>query len=308
MSGVIDPEFEKRCKEYLERALRIAETDSLPVAIKALRGGDALSDTARDLKVSCEAVNSIQRGRFELIARIGELLPSKQGQGGGRGKKKLPLPDRRSLFASQTVADYRKVAAQRDKIDPYFEAEHDEAKSVGGFLNWVGSGGMIATTNRGGNIEWYTPAKYVSLAREVMGAIDLDPASCEAAQETVKAGEFFSADDDGLSREWSGRVFLNPPYRQPLCQQFVTKLCESHESGAVSQAVLLTNDQTDTAWWQQGARAADAICFVDGRIKFYNAAGEGQSPTNGQTFCYYGGRKQKFAKAFSEVGLVVSQI
>lgn len=86
MSGVIDPEFEKRCKEYLERALRIAETDSLPVAIKALRGGDALSDTARDLKVSCEAVNSIQRGRFELIARIGELLPSKQGQGGGRGK------------------------------------------------------------------------------------------------------------------------------------------------------------------------------------------------------------------------------
>ena len=57
--------------------------------------------------------------------------------------------------------------------------------------------------------EHYTPPEIVEAAREVMGGIDLDPASCAEANTIVKAAAYY--DSDGLSRPWYGRVFLNPP-------------------------------------------------------------------------------------------------
>jgi hypothetical protein len=66
-----------------------------------------------------------------------------------------------------------------------------------------------------GGFEWYTPPKYLDLVRQVFGGkIDLDPASSELAQETVQATAYFTKDDDGLTKDWFGDVFLNPPFAQ----------------------------------------------------------------------------------------------
>lgn len=61
---------------------------------------------------------------------------------------------------------------------------------------------------------WFTPPKIVEAARVTLGEIDLDPASCAQANETVKAKRFFGAGssvENGYTTRWSGRVFLNPP-------------------------------------------------------------------------------------------------
>lgn len=51
-----------------------------------------------------------------------------------------------------------------------------------------------------GENEWYTPARFIEMAREFMGSIDLDPASSDIANATVKASKFFAVEDDGLTR------------------------------------------------------------------------------------------------------------
>jgi hypothetical protein len=61
------------------------------------------------------------------------------------------------------------------------------------------------------SVEHFTPAPVIAAARSVLGAIDLDPASCLIANEVVRAEQIYTAADDGLSAPWVGRIFLNPP-------------------------------------------------------------------------------------------------
>ena len=156
--------------------------------------------------------------------------------------------------------------------------------------------------NFSGDNEWYTPAKYVELARTVFGTIDLDPASNERAQKVVKATTYFDASTNGLAQKWSGRIWLNPPYSQPEIMQFIQKLID--ELPNIDEAILLTHNYTDTAWFHLAAKNAPAICFTRGRIKFYNQNGEGCAPTQGQAFFYYGKNKERFAEVFKDVGFI----
>lgn len=155
-----------------------------------------------------------------------------------------------------------------------------------------------------GENEWYTPELHISMARAVLGDIDLDPASSEIANKAVQAARFFSIDDNGLDKEWAGRIWLNPPYAQPAISHFADKMVTEWESGRVEAAIVLTHNYTDTAWFQKLARAATAICFTRGRVRFVSPAGDLASPTQGQAFFYFGTDIDIFADVFGEIGFV----
>lgn len=155
-----------------------------------------------------------------------------------------------------------------------------------------------------GEVEWYTPAEYVEAARKLMGGIDLDPASSDAAQKTIRAKHYFTQNDNGLEKEWTGRVWLNPPYGDTI-GPFVSRLVEAVKSKSVTEAVLLTHNSCDTGWWHEAVAASAAVLFTRGRINFQRSDGFTASPPLGQSFFYFGKRPKSFATRFSEFGYVL---
>ena len=154
--------------------------------------------------------------------------------------------------------------------------------------------------NNSGNNEWYTPADYIEAAREVMGSIDIDPASNDIAQETVKAAVYYTAETNGLDKEWRGNVWMNPPYASDLIGKFIDKLVG--ELPNIEQAIVLVNNATETEWFGKLISRANAVCFPRSRVKFYMPDGKTGAPLQGQAVIYFGAHKERFAEVFSGKG------
>ncbi len=144
---------------------------------------------------------------------------------------------------------------------------------------------------------WGTPPQIIEMTRDLMGSIDVDPASNAKAQETVKADVWFGLDHpDPCFRNslsgWCGacgNVWLNPPYGRGMVLPFVTTLLRELNDGRVTQACVLVNATTETEAGQLLLRHADAVWFPDHRIKFLHP--ETNEPTSGgthaQMLCYF---------------------
>jgi hypothetical protein len=157
--------------------------------------------------------------------------------------------------------------------------------------------------------EWFTPKKYIELARKAMNSIDLDPASCDKAQKTVRAGTFYTLETDGLCQPWYGNVWLNPPYSKHLITRFIDKLFDELPSnpgkpGRINQAIVLTDARTDTRWFRR-LRESLTTCLTHGRIYFIDESGAPGTPKIGSALFYYGDNPKRFAKQFSEVGTII---
>ncbi len=259
--------------------------------------------------------------RMRLLTgqKIGQLMPAiPQGErGGGRGKKKPASPDKGG-FSTATLAKYRKLATelngQLNTEFDHYAGETDSDPSVTGFHRWWKNQNPAKNTRRGAqdpwnpDDEWYTPSAYIESARKVMGSIDLDPCSSDEAQETVKATKYFTVDDDGLTQEWSGNIWMNPPYSKGLIKSFSEKLVQE----LPDQCVVLVNNATDTAWFQSLIELMTSVCFVRGRIQFVPGSGQRVSnPANGQIILFRKVNKDgshsvrglaKFTKEFSSHG------
>lgn len=240
--------------------------------------------------------------------RLGEIVRELPKSKGGRtpetGSRVEPVPKLADLGISKKESHrWQKLAEVPEEV---FTAHVQHVRAVGEKLTTKGS---IAATSAGAEYdsdEWYTPSKYVEAARQVMGGIDLDPASCEVANQTVGAKTFYTKAQDGLSPDlpWRGRVWLNPPFSQPAAGRFAQRLLEDFAAKRVRQAVFLQNAATDTAWFHALA-SRGAVCFPRRRLAFLQADGRAvDSNRSAQVLIYLGDRTAEFDSVFTEFGLV----
>ena len=241
---------------------------------------------------------------FDAMTKADPVADLPQGpaaQGDPEPARRAPLARDRAAAATgssgRAVGQFARIAKAAPELAEQVEAgtlslDAAEKKVRGAHVG-----------HNGGENEWYTPQQYIASATTVMGGIDLDPASSQLANGTVKAEQFYSEDDDGLTQIWKGRLWMNPPYAQPLISQFCEKLAADYLDGAITEAVALVNNATETGWFQDLAAAASAVCFPRGRIKFWHPD-RVSAPLQGQAFVYLGPKPEVFVAEFAAYGFV----
>ncbi len=110
--------------------------------------------------------------------------------------------------------------------------------------------------------EWSTPQEfYDQLDGEFH--FTLDPC---ATVENAKCANFYTKEDDGLSKDWHGVVFMNPPYGRAI-KHWIKKAYEESLKGAT--VVCLIPARTDTSYWHEYVIGGGAeVRFIKGRLKF----------------------------------------
>ena len=122
-------------------------------------------------------------------------------------------------------------------------------------------------TNTENKQEWLTP-KYIT---DALGEFDLDPCSPAERRPWDTAQTHWGIESehpvDGLSAEWFGRVWCNPPYGKETFK-WMNKLAK-HGSG-----IALIFARTETIGFHEEIwQKAHSLMFFKGRLKFCKVDG-----------------------------------
>ena len=169
---------------------------------------------------------------------------------------------------------------------------------------------MMQTVFSSESQEYYTPTQFLDATRHVMGEIDLDPASCDVAQHNVKAANYYTLVDDGLSKAWYGKVWLNPPYGRTEGRSnqdaWSEKLEQEYQKGNVTEAILLVKAALGYKWFEE-LWCKWHTCLARERLSFIKDDGtdDGQSK-QATAFIYFGSNPAKFAGVFGQFGRIIT--
>lgn len=108
--------------------------------------------------------------------------------------------------------------------------------------------------------EWETPKDFFdTMNKEFHFNLDV----C-ATKVNAKCEKYYTKKEDGLSQQWHGNCWMNPPYGREI-GKWMKKALEASKEGAL--VACLVPERTDTAWWHEYAMKGE-IRFIRGRLKF----------------------------------------
>lgn len=145
------------------------------------------------------------------------------------------------------------------------------------------------------NDEWLTPPEIL----KPLGQFDLDPCA-PVIRPWPTAARHFTKDDDGLSKAWAGRIWLNPPFGSQATA-WLKRMAEHGNGIALIAARTETKMFFDHVWGR-----ASGVLFVRGRPHFHYVDGRRAAFNSGAPICliaYGAGDLQTLAD--SGLGFVV---
>lgn len=108
--------------------------------------------------------------------------------------------------------------------------------------------------------DWETPPEFFAALHDEF-CFTLDAA---ASHENAKLPRYFTPEEDGLNRSWSGeRVWCNPPYGREI-----SRWIEKAAASDAELSVLLIPARTDTQAWHRHIFGRAEVRFVEGRVNF----------------------------------------
>lgn len=144
--------------------------------------------------------------------------------------------------------------------------------------------------------EWYTP-KYIFDGLECR--FDLDVAAPVDGPRHVPCFRWLSS--DSLDLDWTGFVWMNPPFGgRNAIEPWLGKFFK-HNNG-----IALVPDRTSAPWFQRNARRASAILFLSPKVKFERPDGSvGKSPGSGTALLAAGTYASDVLHRAKKLGLLV---
>ena len=177
------------------------------------------------------------------------------------------------------------------------------------------------------NARWITPPHIIEMVKEILGVIDLDPASTKEANKIVGANRYFTEEDDGLIQDWGGGSFyINPPGgRTPadsihgyatLPQLFWNKLMRNHlENPSFAHAIFMVFniEMFQTSQNKEFPSVLEfPFCVPASRLKFIDpdSGQQSRNPTHANAIIYVPGNFNnmlRFESVFNNIGRTVIQ-
>ena len=140
---------------------------------------------------------------------------------------------------------------------------------------------------------WETPIQIVAHLSRVF---DWDLDVC--AHRGNVCQNYYTEEEDGLTRPWEGLCWMNPPYGDEIAAWIHKAAMEP------ATVVALVPARTDTAWWQDNVAYASLVVFIRGRLKFGGAKNSAPFPS---AFMVFGEIADYQAKTLQEYGWAVQQ-